>query len=53
MLEHTPQVCPVFINYKKVSATGMKTHLVYVAIAVAKAVGEKNVDAVQPTRNGW
>ncbi len=52
MLEHIPQVCPVFVNYKKVSAVGFKTPIVNVAITVAKSVGDKNVDAVQPTQNG-
>ncbi len=53
MMEHTPQVCPIFMNYKKVSSEGYKTPLVDVAVAASKAVGEANVDAVQPTHNGW
>ena len=53
MLEHTPQVRPIFVNYKKVSATGFKAPLIDVAIAIAKVVSDKNVDAVQLTRNGW
>ncbi len=53
MLEHTPQVHPVFVNYKKVSSEGYHTPLIDVAVAARKAVGETNVDAVQPTKNGW
>ena len=53
MLEHTPQVCPVLVHYKKVSSEGYCTPLIDVVVAVGKAVGEANVDAVQPTKNGW
>ncbi len=52
MIEHTPQVHLIFVNYK-VSSEGYKTPLVDIAIAASKAVSEANVDAVQPTRNGW
>ena len=53
MMEHTPQVCLIFVNYKKVSSEGYKIPLVDVTVAASKAVGEANVDAVQPTHNGW
>ncbi len=52
MLEHTPQVCPIFMNYKKVSSKGYKTPLIDVVVAVGKAIGDCNLDAVQPTHNG-
>ena len=53
MMEHTPQVHPIFVKYKKVSSEGYKTPLVDVAVAAGKAVSKANVDAVQPTHNGW
>ncbi len=53
MLEHTLQVHPIFMNYKKVSSEGYKTPLIDVAVAVGKAIGDCNLDAVQPTHNGW
>ncbi len=53
MLEHTPTVRPVFVNYKKVSFEGFRTPLIDIAVAVGHAVGDMNVDAVQPTWNGW
>ena len=53
MMEHTPQVHPVFVHYKKVSSEGYCTPLIDVAVAAGKSVGEANVDTVQPTKNGW
>ncbi len=53
MLEHKPQVTPVFVNYKWISFEGQKTPLIDIAVAVGKAVGNVNVDAIQPTRNDW
>ena len=53
MLEHKPQVSLVFINYRHVSFEGHHTPLIDVAVAVGKVVGDVNIDAVQPTQNGW
>ena len=53
MLEHKPQVSPVFVNYKHISFEGHCTPLIDVAVAVGKVVGDINVNAIQPTRNGW
>ncbi len=53
MIEHTLQVHPVFMHYKKVSSEGYFTPLIDVAVAAGKSVGEANVDAIQPTKNGW
>ncbi len=53
MLEHKPQVSPVFVNYHQVSFEGYKTPLIDVAVAVGKVVSNANVDTIQLTRNGW
>ncbi len=45
-VEHRPEVCPVFLNFKRVGREGHKIPLIQVATAVAKTVGEKNVDAI-------
>lgn len=52
MLDHTPTVRPIFVNYKKVSFEGFRTPLIDIAAIVGHVVGDENVDAVQPTRNG-
>ena len=52
-VEHRPEVHLVFLNFKRVGREGYKIPLIQVATAVAKTVGERNVDAVQPMRNGW
>ncbi len=52
-VEHRPEVHPVFLNFKRVGKEGHKIPLIQVATTVAKTVGEKNVDAIQPMRNGW
>ena len=53
MMEHKPDVRRVFMNYKKVSFEGFHTPLIDVAIAVGKIVGDRNVDGIQPMKNGW
>ncbi len=53
MLDHTPTVQPIFVNYKKVSFKGFRTPLIDIAATVGQVVGDENVDAIQPTRNGW
>ncbi len=43
----------MFLNFKQVAQEGYKIPLIQVATAIAKAIGEVNVDAIQPMQNGW
>ena len=52
-LEHKPDVRPVFLGFKHMAKEGFKIPLIQVAAAVGDIVGQRNVDAIQPIRNGW
>ncbi len=51
-VEHKPDVKPIFLGFKWVAHEGSKIPLIQVATAVGNVVGPKNVDAIQPMRNG-
>ncbi len=51
-VEHKPDVKPIFLGFKRVACEGSKIPLIQVATAVGNVVGLKNIDAIQPMRNG-
>ncbi len=53
MLEHKPEVWPVFLGFKRVVREGYKIPLIQVTAAVGDMVGKQNVDVVQPMKSGW
>ncbi len=53
MLDHKPEVRPIFLGFKRVAREGYKIPLIQVVAAVGDVVGKQNVDAVQPMRSGW
>ncbi len=52
-VEHKPDVKPIFLGFKRVTCEVSKIPLIQVAVAVGIIVGPKNMDAIQPMRNGW
>ncbi len=53
MLEHKPEVRPVFLGFKRVAREGYKIPLIQVVAAVGDVVSKQNVDVVQPMKSGW
>ncbi len=53
ILEHKPEVQPVFLGFKRVAREGYKIPLIQVAAAVGDVVGKQNIDAVQLIKSGW
>ena len=52
-LEHEPDICPIFLGFKRIAREGSKILLIQVAAAVGVVVSQWNVDGIQSICSGW